>query len=196
MAEHPFSPAPCTTEPKAPDCAEVVAEGPQPDDVAHNNDHSAGPLPQPSHHLVKCSNDPNVFENASKNDVYVYMFRFNQDGTCFIAATTAGFRVFTCSPLSEFVRRETGVGEPNVWIHGSVTVAAMLYRSHCFAFVPEKEPRRVQFWDDRRCETLGEIWCRHPILQVLLGREVVAVVTQTSVSCLAAAELFVVRDTT
>lgn len=124
--------------------------------------------------------DDEATSAPQNDDVYVHMFGFNQDGTCFIAATTAGFRVFTCSPLSEFVRRETGVGQ-NLWIHGGVTVAAMLYRSHCFAFVTTKEPRRVQFWDDRRSQTLGEIWCRYPILRVLLGREIVAVVTQTSV---------------
>lgn len=82
--------------------------------------------------------------------VYVNSFRFNQDGSCFSAATTEGFRVFTSSPLSEFARRE--IGDPamgdrilsSVGGDSRLNIVAMLYRSHCFAFVTHAEPKKVQ----------------------------------------------------
>lgn len=83
--------------------------------------------------------------SVSTDNIYVNSFRFNQDGSCFAASTTEGFRVFTCSPLSEFARRE--IGSSLVFQHSNnrrVNLIAMLYRSHSFAFVTHKEPKKVQ----------------------------------------------------
>lgn len=136
------------------------------------------------------------------DNVYVQSFRFNQDGTCFAASTTEGFRVFTCSPLSEFARREFYENDTNR--DGRVNIISMLYRSHSFAFVTQKEPKKVQvrrfifytlslgdqnvelliscqLWNDREGRVVGVIRCRHVIRNVLLGREVITVVTENAV---------------
>lgn len=83
---------------------------------------------------------------TTPDNLYVNSFRFNQDGLCFAASTTEGFRVFTCSPLSEFARREirgSRLGE-SINNYGRINIIAMLYRSHSFAFVTHKEPKKVQ----------------------------------------------------
>lgn len=85
---------------------------------------------------------------STADNVFVNNFRFNQDGSCFAASTTEGFRVFTCSPLSEFARREHNnyqLGTPiDPCGDGRINLVAMLYRSHSFAFVTHKEPKKVQ----------------------------------------------------
>lgn len=116
---------------------------------------------------------------ADTTCVFVQSFGFNQDGSCFWAATTQGFRVYTCSPLSEFARREG----PSWSLSGNdgVRAAAMLYRSSCFALVTVADSRRMHLWDDKKATVVTAIRCRQPVLNVLLGRDVICVVAEAAV---------------
>ncbi|XP_026189631.1 WD repeat domain phosphoinositide-interacting protein 3 [Cyclospora cayetanensis] len=111
-------------------------------------------------------------EPAEAPNVYLESMAFNQDGSCFIAGTSEGFRVYTSSPLTEFVRRE-GSNWPDRGVH----TAAMLFRTNVFATVSKLENRKVKFWDDSRRRFIGELRSRQPVKSVCLTRDVLAMVT-------------------
>ncbi|CDJ69976.1 hypothetical protein, conserved [Eimeria necatrix] len=104
--------------------------------------------------------------------VYLESMAFNQDGSCFIAGTSEGFRVYTSSPLTEFVRRE-GPWWPDRGVH----TAAMLFRTNVFATVSKTQNRKVKLWDDSRRRFIGELRSRQPVKSVCLTRDVLAMVT-------------------
>lgn len=109
--------------------------------------------------------------------VYLESMAFNQDGSCFIAGTSEGFRVYTSSPLTEFVRRE-GPWWPDRGVH----TAAMLFRTNVFATVSKTQNRKVKLWDDSRRRFIGELRSRQPVKSVCLTRDVLAMVTDFVVS--------------
>ncbi|OEH75130.1 wd g-beta repeat-containing protein [Cyclospora cayetanensis] len=115
-------------------------------------------------------------EPAEAPNVYLESMAFNQDGSCFIAGTSEGFRVYTSSPLTEFVRRE-GSNWPDRGVH----TAAMLFRTNVFATVSKLENRKVKFWDDSRRRFIGELRSRQPVKSVCLTRDVLAMVTDFAV---------------
>ena len=105
--------------------------------------------------------------------VYLVNYSFNQDASCFCLATSEGFRVLTVDPLSEFSRRIVGEQSGEV-----VTIACMLYQTNYLALVLKSAPYKVLLWDDSRKQPPHEIWSRFEILNVLLRREVVVVVSE------------------
>lgn len=114
--------------------------------------------------------------DGNRPSVYLESMAFNQDGSCFIAGTSEGFRVYTSSPLTEFVRREGCF-----WPDRGVQTAAMLFRTNVFATVNQKENRKVKLWDDSRRRFIGELRSRQPVKSVCLTRDVLAMVTDFAV---------------
>eukprot|EP00070_Physeter_catodon_P037263 XP_028344157.1 uncharacterized protein LOC114486103 [Physeter catodon] len=117
--------------------------------------------------------------DSAEHSVYLQSYAFNQDNTCFLCATTAGFRVFTCAPLFEFMRRESPA-----WGEGCYEVAGMLFRTNVFALVSAAEQKKVKLWDDQKKTFIGELRSRQPVRNVCLGREILAVVTEYTVRTL------------
>lgn len=113
---------------------------------------------------------------ANRESVYLESLAFNQDGSCFIAGTSEGFRVYTSSPLTEFVRREGCM-----WPDRGIQTAAMLFRTNVFATVSKLENRKVKLWDDSRRRFIGELRSRQPVKSVCLTRDVLAMVTDFAV---------------
>ncbi|KAL8434517.1 hypothetical protein Efla_000033 [Eimeria flavescens] len=113
---------------------------------------------------------------SNRNSVFLESMAFNQDGSCFIAGTSEGFRVYTSSPLTEFVRREGCM-----WPDRGVQTAAMLFRTNVFATVSKSENRKVKLWDDSRRRFIGELRSRQPVKSVCLTRDVLAMVTDFAV---------------
>lgn len=116
-------------------------------------------------------------ETGNRASVFLESMAFNQDGSCFIAGTSEGFRVYTSSPLTEFVRREGCM-----WPDRGVRTAAMLFRTNVFATVSKMESRKVKLWDDSRRRFIGELRSRQPVKSVCLTRDVLAMVTDFAVS--------------
>ena len=73
---------------------------------------------------------------------------WNQDSSCFTAATTADFRVFNCAPFQESLRRILPSGGGG----GGYAIVEMLFRSSIFALVAAGEAgrHRVELWDDSK----------------------------------------------
>ncbi|CBZ51032.1 hypothetical protein NCLIV_041070 [Neospora caninum Liverpool] len=113
--------------------------------------------------------------NRGVEPVYLQSYSFNQDNTCFVCATSVGFRVFTCAPLSEFMRRELPA-----WGEGCYEVAGMLFRTNVFALVSRADPKKVKLWDDQKRHFIGEVRARQAVKNICLGREILAVVTEYS----------------
>ena len=74
---------------------------------------------------------------------------WNQDNSCFTAATTADFRVFNCAPFHESLRRVLPSGGGG---GGRYAIVEMLFRSSLFALVAAGEAgrHRVELWDDSK----------------------------------------------
>ncbi|PHJ16573.1 wd g-beta repeat-containing protein [Cystoisospora suis] len=113
---------------------------------------------------------------AASEPVYLRSYSFNQDNSCFVCATTAGFRVFTCAPLFEFARREL----PS-WGEGAYEVAGMLFRTNVFALVSQGDSKKVKLWDDQKNRFIGELRSRQAVKNVCLGREILAMVTEYTI---------------
>lgn len=117
-------------------------------------------------------------------NVHVLSYGFNQDSSCFVCGTTAGFRVFTASPITEVHRREqTGAFEGK-----SVTLVSMLYRTNIFAMVIAShedggagEQHRLQLWNDQSGKFVGELRSRNEVLGVALRRDVIAMVCEYAI---------------
>ena len=102
---------------------------------------------------------------------YLLNYTFNQDGSCFSLATSTGFRTFTISPLSEISRRTMPEDS-------AVAIATMLFQTNYLALVLKSQPYRVLLWDDSLRQKPHEIWSRYEVLNVLLRRDVLVVVSE------------------
>lgn len=124
---------------------------------------------------------------ASRENVYLLTYSFNQDFSCFVCGTTAGFRVFTLqdskegSGIAERLRREPCP-------KSSVMHVAMLYKSSIFAMVnqtfePSGEPsqgcrNKVQIWEERKQKVVAELRCRNEVKGVCLHRDIIVMVCE------------------
>ncbi|KAK3137397.1 hypothetical protein QOZ80_5BG0451710 [Eleusine coracana subsp. coracana] len=112
---------------------------------------------------------------------------WNQNRSCFTAATTADFRVFRCCPFGEHLRRVHEDG-------GGFTVAEMLFRSNIFATVSSssssssfsssnnnnnnnnRDHFMVKVWDDITHKCLWQRGFPTAVRSVRVSRERIAVV--------------------
>jgi WD40 repeat protein len=111
-------------------------------------------------------------------------YAFNQDHSCFVCGTTAGFRVYSVFPVGEVHRRENTAA----FQHRSVVLAAMLFKTNIFAMVTlsEDDPAnggltKVQIWDDQKGRFVGELRSRYEVKGVVLRRDIIAMVCEYSI---------------
>ncbi|GAB4855572.1 Autophagy- protein 18a [Ancistrocladus abbreviatus] len=117
---------------------------------------------------------------------------FNQDFTCFTAATDHGFRIYNSSPFREIFRRtfppspstNTATTTPPLSSHGGgggIGLVQMLFRCNILALVgggpyPQYPPNKVMIWDDHQCRCIGELSFRSDVKSVRLRRDRIVVV--------------------
>lgn len=96
-------------------------------------------------------------DEAKKEELQLVSVSWNQDASCFTASTTADFRVFTCQPFRETLRRVHEDG-------GGFGIAEMLFSSNIFATVAcassssaVRDRFKVEVWDD---VTHRRVWQR------------------------------------
>ncbi|KAM5561195.1 autophagy-related protein 18a-like [Rosa sericea] len=99
---------------------------------------------------------------------------FNQDHTCFSAATDSGFRVYTCDP---FRRCHSDPSGPR----GGLGFVQMLFHCHYFAVLgggpdPFYPPNKVMIYDDRQSRCVSELSFRSEVKSVRLRRDRIVVV--------------------
>lgn len=116
--------------------------------------------------------------------VHLLHYAFNQDGSCFVAGTTAGFRVYTTWPVCEARRREQSTG----FQHGAVALATMLFKTNLFAMVtmPEGDqatggPCKVQVWNDQTGKFPGELRSPNEVRGVAMRKDIIAMVCEYAV---------------
>lgn len=121
---------------------------------------------------------------GSPGNVYLLSCAFNQNYSCFVCGTTAGFRVYTVSPVCEVHRRE----HSTAFQHSSVVLVAMLFKTNIFAMVTisDDDPtkgglNKVQIWDDLKGKFVGELRSRNEVKGVALRRDIIAMVCEYAI---------------
>jgi len=121
----------------------------------------------------------------AKPNVYLLSANFNQDQSCFCCGTTAGFRVFTVSPLSEVHRRE---GQTPALKNCSVPIIGMLFRTNIFAMVCVCEDNytsgdklKVRVYDDAKKRFIGELRSKHEVKGLALRRDIICMVCEYAI---------------
>jgi hypothetical protein len=147
----------------------------------------------------------------------VHAVAFNQDGGCFVCATSKGFRVYNTDPFKQTFCRTFGpgaaAGEAAARSGGggaaataaaasparggggrSLARAEMLFRCNILALVgggpdPAFPPTRVTIWDDHQARAAGELSFRSPVRAVGLRRDAVVVALEHRVLVYAFSDL-------
>lgn len=94
---------------------------------------------------------------------------WNQDHSCFSAATTTGFRIFTCEPFfKETVRR--------VQADGGFRIVELLFRTNILGLVGggsggEYPRNKVTIWDDHRNSRIAEFSFKSDVLALKLSKD-------------------------
>ncbi|KAF8726003.1 hypothetical protein HU200_020584 [Digitaria exilis] len=124
-----------------------------------------------------------VVDAEDADDFRLLSVSWNQDGSCFAAATTADFRVFNCSPFHERLRRRV---LPSSAASGgyTYTLVEMLFRSNLFALVSSSssgEKHSVSLWDDDMNKIAYAIPARSAVHAVRVSKDLLAVVLDRTV---------------
>ncbi|KAJ1435691.1 WD40/YVTN repeat-like-containing domain superfamily [Sesbania bispinosa] len=103
---------------------------------------------------------------------------FNQDQTCFAAATDTGFRVYSCHPFQELFRRDFACC--------GIAHVEMLFRCNILALVgggslPQFPVNKVMLWDDHQGRCFGELSFRSAVRGVRLRRDRIVVALEMKV---------------
>lgn len=121
---------------------------------------------------------------GSPANIYLLSYAFNQDHSCFVCGTTAGFRVYTISPVAEVHRRENAGAFQN----RSVVLITMLFKSNIFATVTTSDDdpsnaglNKVQIYDDQKRKFVGELRSRNEVKGVVLRRDIIAMVCEYAI---------------
>lgn len=119
---------------------------------------------------------------GSPGNIYLLSYAFNQDFSCFVCGTTAGFRVYTASPVCEVHRREGFAA----FRRRSVVLGAMLFKTNIFAMVTTSDDatgglNKVQIYDDQKGKFVGELRSRNEVKGVVLRRDVIAMVCEYAI---------------
>lgn len=116
---------------------------------------------------------------VEEEDVELVSVSWNQDRSCFSAATTDGFRIFSCKPFKETLRRVQG--------NGGFRIMEMLFRSNVFGVVGEGSDKlypqnKLTIYDDHKSDLIGEFSFRSDIRAVKLSRKYFVVVLEHEIS--------------
>lgn len=122
-----------------------------------------------------------MVSTSSSNNIYLNSFAFNQDYSCFVCGTTAGFRVFVAWPIAEVHRREGS----SRFQDRRVILVKMLLKTNIFAMVTvsDDDPagggvNKVQIWDERNQKFVGELRSRYEVKGIQLRRDIIVMVTE------------------
>ncbi|XVF41890.1 hypothetical protein PTKIN_Ptkin01aG0316700 [Pterospermum kingtungense] len=104
----------------------------------------------------------------------IHHLSFNQDNTCFYAATDRGFLVFNTDPYRPLLRRDFEAG---------LSLLSMLFRFEVFALVGSSPTpsaatnanTKALLWDDHASRCVGELSFRSPIRSIRLRRDTIIV---------------------
>ncbi|KAL4324078.1 hypothetical protein GQ457_11G010520 [Hibiscus cannabinus] len=106
----------------------------------------------------------------------IHHLSFNQDNTCFSAATDRGFLVFNTDPYRSLFRRYFDCG---------LSLLSMLFRFEIFALVGSSSSpspaaatttnTKALLWDDHASRCIGELSFRSPIRSIRLRRDTIIV---------------------
>ncbi|XP_021742546.1 autophagy-related protein 18a-like [Chenopodium quinoa] len=115
---------------------------------------------------------PSSSSSSSSTPPQLLSLSFNQDSTCFSAATNSGFLIFNTHPFRPIFNR--------TFSH-SLSLVHMLFRCNILALVgggphPNFPPHKVMLWDDHRCCCIGELSFRSDVKSVRLRRDRIVVV--------------------
>ncbi|CAN1311479.1 Autophagy-related protein 18d [Linum perenne] len=127
------------------------------------------PLPHPTH-----STDGDYDDGKTE----LLSVSWNQDYGCFAAATSSGFRIYSCEPFKETFRRDIR--------SGGFKIVEMLFRSNILALVgsdsnSQYPPNKVLIWDDHQSHCIGEFSFRSQVRAVRLSRDRIVVVLEHKV---------------
>ncbi|XWS57514.1 hypothetical protein CRYUN_Cryun09bG0180700 [Craigia yunnanensis] len=124
-------------------------------------------LPQP---------DPDSSPGPTQTQIppTIHQLSFNQDNTCFSAATDRGFLVFNIDPYRPLLRRDFDTG---------LSLLSMLFRFEVFALVGSSPSfsaaantnTKALLWDDHASRCVGELSFRSPIRSIRLRRDTIIV---------------------
>ncbi|CAN6336416.1 unnamed protein product [Urochloa humidicola] len=132
------------------------------------------------HAAVAAASSSSNAEDAAASDPRLLSVHWNQDSSCFTAVTTAGFRVFNCSPFHEWrLRRRVNGG-------GGYAIVEMAFRTNIFAVVAGGEAGRhgVELWDcdsGKRIHDVSGGGIRSAVRAVRVSRAHLAVVLDRAV---------------
>nr|CAB3460363.1 unnamed protein product [Digitaria exilis] len=121
-----------------------------------------------------------VVDAEDADDFRLLSVSWNQDSSCFAAATTADFRVFNCSPFHERLRRRV---LPSSSAAGGFAIVEMLFRSNLFALVSSSsgEKHSVSLWDDDMNKIAYSIPARSAVRAVRVSKDLLVVVLDRTV---------------
>ncbi|EFJ04904.1 hypothetical protein SELMODRAFT_138072 [Selaginella moellendorffii] len=110
-------------------------------------------------------------EDGSEKAVVQYV-NFNQDAGCFAYSTSVGFRIYSCDPLKQTLRRD---------LDGGVGIVEMVFRSNILGLVGAAARNKVIIWDDDQSRCIGELFFRSEVRAVRLRRDAVVAVLEHKV---------------
>ncbi|WRX23018.1 WD40 repeat - like 10 [Theobroma cacao] len=118
---------------------------------------------------------PGPTQARNQNPLTIHHVSFNQDNTCFSAATDCGFLVFSTEPYGPQFRRDFNAG---------LSLVSMLFRFQLFALVGSSPSpaaantnadTKALLWDDNVSRCVGELSFRSPIRSLRLRRDTIVV---------------------
>jgi WD40 repeat protein len=131
---------------------------------------------------------PSGLRAVEEASVYLSTFGWNQDSSCFCAATTSDFRTFSVEPLAEVHRRSFAESSTGVLL------AVMLFQTNIFALVLAHDPRKVVLWDDYQKKKIQTLRSFYDVKNVALRRDVIVVVSEYRVYLYSTQTLKVIRQ--
>merc|ERR1719379_233976 len=131
---------------------------------------------------------PSGLRAVEEASVYLSTFGWNQDSSCFCAATTSDFRTFSVEPLAEVHRRSFAESS------AGVLLAVMLFQTNIFDLVLAHDPRKVVLWDDYQKKKIQTLRSFYDVKNVALRRDVIVVVSEYRVYLYSTQTLKVIRQ--
>jgi WD repeat-containing protein 45 len=136
-------------------------------------------LETPSNHFLtqkKMSLNLTTLDNFETNGDVIFL-GFNQDHSCLAAGSKDGFRVYSCVPYKETIKRSIFYFfKIKIAFSGGIGIVEMLFRCNILALVgggedPAFQKNKVILWDDNQSTQIGELTFKSDVKAVKLRRE-------------------------